>query len=441
MARLIEPKLEIRAIFTILDARQEKYRLRLLSLCKEEHFGYEPVSEILRHVKKSAGKHGKGGFQLPSSKALKHSPGLSDAAKNILSDKKSPLQSTSDIDKLYEDLEFYRKLRSVYNNNKEILKDLAKDPASIEMSKVKEKVENLVSELQDPGESRKIVTIGSAEADEVYKNIFKKRNLYATGFKNFDSIAGGYQRGDMVMLAGSTGGGKSILAMNMAMNFYRKYEEDVAIISLELTEEQYLARMMSYDTGIDYGKFRKNELSYDERKKADKAWHKFKKFGRKNHCRFEIIHPGPITATDLFLLLKPRKPRLVIIDNVVDLEHIGAEADWAKLGRTAVVVKDRSQDLGCLTLCCTHVTEDNRIAYSKILKEKADGVWMWTYGEEEKTAGQVKINQLKARHFEPFSFYLTPEFKTQCFLDSAGPPALKEGEDKELERAMKEIPN
>lgn len=446
MARLIDPKVEARAVFTILDSHDSEVKMQLLALTSEDHFGYEPTREIYKTIRKGLDKstkhRGNGGFRIPSSRALRDTPGLSEEARNILKEKRTPLNSKSDMEELYESLEFFRKIRSLHGTTKNLLGTLSKDPHSIDLGSVRSQVIQTVEDLQDPNEKRALINIHSDEGKELYKRVFKKKRLLASGFHNFDTKAGGHQRGDLVLLGANTGGGKSIMAMQLGISKYRKYNLNVAIATLELTEEQYLARVMSNISGIDHDHYRQIDLmTRKEKKLSDEKWSEFRHHGRRNRCNFEIIHPGAVSATDLLLMLKPHKFDVIIVDNVNDLEHeSGGDSDWARLGYSAKLLKDGANDQKAIVYGCIHVTEDNRVAYSKMMKEKADNVWLWVYGDDEKASGTVKVNQIKARHFEAFSFFLTPEFKTQQFLDSAGPPVISDGEDKQLLDAMKEVP-
>ena len=72
----------------------------------------------------------------------------------------------------------------------------------------------------------------------------------STGFKDLDNQTHGMRDGDLVVLAGYRGKGKTSLAANIAAN-YCKRSEGVFIASLEQTRDELLWRMVFSEAGID----------------------------------------------------------------------------------------------------------------------------------------------------------------------------------------------
>jgi len=101
-----------------------------------------------------------------------------------------------------------------------------------------------------------------------------------TGFTDIDSLLGGLQPSDLIILAGRPGMGKSSLATNMAFHSARAYVQDmeagadvprgapVLLFSLEMAAQQLSARILSEQTEIDMWKIRNGKFSEQE-------WEKF----------------------------------------------------------------------------------------------------------------------------------------------------------------------
>lgn len=70
-----------------------------------------------------------------------------------------------------------------------------------------------------------------------------------TGFRAFDRMGGGFQRGDLVVIAGETSQGKTSLATCMAENA-AKSGAGVAFYSLEMTAQQLAARLVAIESGV-----------------------------------------------------------------------------------------------------------------------------------------------------------------------------------------------
>jgi replicative DNA helicase len=102
----------------------------------------------------------------------------------------------------------------------------------------------------------------------------------ATGFTDIDSLLGGLQASDLIIVAGRPGMGKSSLALNMAFNAARYWVEDmqsgaevprgapILFFSLEMAAQQLSARVLSEQTEIEMWKIRNGKFS-------DSEWEKF----------------------------------------------------------------------------------------------------------------------------------------------------------------------
>ena len=101
-----------------------------------------------------------------------------------------------------------------------------------------------------------------------------------TGFSDIDSLLGGLQPSDLLILAGRPGMGKTSLATNMAFHTCRAYVQDmeagaevprgapVLFFSLEMAAQQLSARILSEQTEIEMWKIRNGRFSENE-------WEKF----------------------------------------------------------------------------------------------------------------------------------------------------------------------
>lgn len=111
----------------------------------------------------------------------------------------------------------------------------------------KTKVENvseLFSKPHDENESLTDIAYLSEfeeEAMEYLKNEGKFSGVH-TGYKYLDFIMGSFEPGELFTIGGDTGHGKSLFAMNIAQNVYKKYQAPVLIVNLELTRNQAVQR-------------------------------------------------------------------------------------------------------------------------------------------------------------------------------------------------------
>ena len=85
-----------------------------------------------------------------------------------------------------------------------------------------------------------------------------------TGFIDLDRLLGGMQRSDLLIIAGRPGMGKTAFALSVARTAAKKFNQRVALFSLEMASEQVVQRLISAETGIDSRRLRLGELEEDE---------------------------------------------------------------------------------------------------------------------------------------------------------------------------------
>jgi replicative DNA helicase len=86
----------------------------------------------------------------------------------------------------------------------------------------------------------------------------------ATGFTKIDELTAGFQKSDLVIIAGRPGMGKTSFALNIAKHAAVDANIPVAIFSLEMSKEQLSLRMLSCDARIDSSRLRRGFISQDD---------------------------------------------------------------------------------------------------------------------------------------------------------------------------------
>jgi len=98
----------------------------------------------------------------------------------------------------------------------------------------------------------------SGEDSEAYRGL-------KSGFSRLDTLLGGLNKTDLILVAGRPGMGKSAIALNIAVNVARRYpEKDVVYFSLEMSSEQLILRALASEARIDNDKLRTGRLSPEE---------------------------------------------------------------------------------------------------------------------------------------------------------------------------------
>ncbi|MBI4050028.1 MAG: replicative DNA helicase [Candidatus Doudnabacteria bacterium] len=98
--------------------------------------------------------------------------------------------------------------------------------------------------------------------DELHKERGKLRGV-PTGFKDLDSLLGGLQKSDLVILAARPSMGKTSLAMDIMRHVGVKEKIPVGIFSLEMSKDQLVDRLLAAEADVDLWKMRTGRLSDD----------------------------------------------------------------------------------------------------------------------------------------------------------------------------------
>ena len=86
----------------------------------------------------------------------------------------------------------------------------------------------------------------------------------ATGFNNLDKLTAGFQNGDLVIIAGRPSMGKTALALNIAAFAAAGNRVSTGFLSMEMSNEQIMFRLIGSIGRIDQKRLRNGRLSDDD---------------------------------------------------------------------------------------------------------------------------------------------------------------------------------
>jgi replicative DNA helicase len=95
-----------------------------------------------------------------------------------------------------------------------------------------------------------------------------------TGFIGLDRVLGGLQRSDLVIIAARPSVGKTALALSMAYNAAVSHKKIVGFISLEMSAQQIVQRLLASETGINSHRLRMGQINDDEWSAVSRAYGK-----------------------------------------------------------------------------------------------------------------------------------------------------------------------
>ncbi|HEY5158935.1 MAG TPA: replicative DNA helicase, partial [Anaerolineales bacterium] len=123
-----------------------------------------------------------------------------------------------------------------------------------------------VSERRLKKDMLPISTVLSSYYDRIRELSKRPEDIFGvpTGFIDLDRMLTGLQPSDLVIIAGRPGQGKSGFLLSAAKNAALMHKKNVAIFSLEMSNEQVVQRLLAQETGIDSQRLRNGKLKDDE---------------------------------------------------------------------------------------------------------------------------------------------------------------------------------
>jgi replicative DNA helicase len=85
-----------------------------------------------------------------------------------------------------------------------------------------------------------------------------------TGFERLDKMTAGMHPGDLIIIAGRPGMGKTSFALNVGTNACAATKKAAAIFSLEMPKSQLVKRMLCSEARVDAGRLRTGQLVRDD---------------------------------------------------------------------------------------------------------------------------------------------------------------------------------
>jgi len=257
------------------------------SLIKPEHF-YDPLHQRLYEAMASSFERG-GMVLTPLTvhAAMKADPGLQEVGGHAylagLAQAAPAMPNVRDLARIMQDLAVRRALIRIGEDIVNTAYEAPREKPPQAQIEEAEKALYRVSESSKYGEG----PLDFSEALRRTVELAEKAQArggrisgLATGFTDIDSLLGGLQPSDLIIVAGRPGMGKTSLATNMAFHVARAFVQDqetgaevprgapILFFSLEMAAQQLSARILSEQTEIEMWKIRNGRFSESE-------WEKF----------------------------------------------------------------------------------------------------------------------------------------------------------------------
>jgi replicative DNA helicase len=157
-----------------------------------------------------------------------------------------------------------------------------------------------------------------------------------SGFYDLDSLTQGFQKSDLIIIAGRPSMGKTAFGLNIAINIIRNSKLPVLFFSLEMSKDQILYRLLSMESEINQIKLKSGKLSQND-------WIKLNKI-------IKIFSKLPLYIDDTFNLsiqdIRSKIKTIIFEQNELGLIII----DYIQLMQNSKVrIENRVQELSQIT--------------------------------------------------------------------------------------------
>ncbi|MFB2878416.1 replicative DNA helicase [Floridanema aerugineum] len=165
--------------------------------------------------------------------------------------------------KLIVDKYLRRKLIHVGHEITQLGYDTAKELPII-LDEAEEKVFDITQERPQQG----LVSISETLIHTFQELEIRNQELTLPGltcdFYDLDAMTGGFQRSDLIIVAGRPSMGKTSFSVSIAQNIAGKHRLPIAVFSLEMSKEQLVQRMLSSEAEIESNRLRSGRISQNE---------------------------------------------------------------------------------------------------------------------------------------------------------------------------------
>jgi replicative DNA helicase len=242
----------------------------------------------------------------------------------------------------------------------------------------------------------------------------------ATGFDRLDSLTGGLQPGNLIILGARPSIGKSAFALNVADGVVRNPYNNgavVGIFSMEMTAEENVARYLALRGAVDSACFRTGAVGGDEWRCLSQV------LAAEDPGRIFVDDRQGLTTTEMRSLarrLKNLAGRLDLL--IVDYLQIArstarGEQRYRQLGLIAEDLKGVGKDLGCPVIAASQLDRDAEdrepslrdLRESGDLEQVADLVW-FLHGRRDQELRTVIVAKQRNGPLGRFDLMFRREF-------------------------------
>ena len=146
---------------------------------------------------------------------------------------------------------------------------------SISLHEIINKIETFLFKLNKQNNTNRLYTTGEI-LDSIFEEMKSKMNKEEntglnTSYRDLDSIIQGFQKSDLIIIAGRPSMGKTAFSLNLAKKIVDNYDLPLLVFSLEMSRQQIIYRFIATEAKINNNRLKSNKMTSDEWKKLSNA--------------------------------------------------------------------------------------------------------------------------------------------------------------------------
>jgi replicative DNA helicase len=276
----------------------------------------------------------------------------------------------------------------------------ANDPASAgELSEIVQKA--LIAVAADAETTSRIESVKEVAIERLneYEEIVKNRGQLigiTSGFRILDELTGGFRNGQLVVIGAPTKGGKTTIALNMAMRTADVSNNPVGIISLEMSKGELMDRLIASKSGADLSLLTKaGEIDKQLMSKIAQGANQIAKLP------IWIRDESSLNCLQLRAAVRRmvavHKVKLVVVDYIQLLEPTNTkdsrERQVAEASRT---LKTLAKELGIVIIALTQLNSDGASRESRAIEHDCDLFLTISQDEQDQKSWFLNIKLARA---------------------------------------------
>ncbi len=415
--KVVSPLLELQVIKTLTMPATAKETAKVFALINEECFYTKTARDCFSRIKalmKSKGVRTSWG-------ELCNDPLIDENTRRKLRDFKEKAISVESLAKAVNLLFKYRQMRILLELSNTIQKQLDDSkvdvPALIEISQ-----KRLAKATINADVEKWFIHIGAKDKSDLkeVRKLLKPdpKAFIPTGFKEFDEQNHGIPRGSLMLLAGPTGAGKSLLAGQLALNMSR-IGAAVCVVPMEMKNEEMLQRTLGNISSIEMQKIIFPKVLTDlEKKRIISRYKKLRNKIKSMGGRFSLFSPDQdLTAEESVLILSAYDFDVEIYDYVSLFKGVDGDDQWREMKNVTRFLKRYASINRKVVILCAQLSEEGLIRYSKGMVEDASNAFFMQPSDKTRETGVMLIDQPKARNQKKFKFPLLFDYEQMTVRD------------------------